>query len=166
MSVFATIVPSLTILALTLITALPWGLSSQHRFFLPHLVYAAIHYFALRHQRQLPEIVAFLSGLGLDVLTGGPLGYWPLVFLAGYAIAVLQAPWVDAGRGGRWGLMIIALLLLSIFEWALASLYYLELADWRPIALGAAGVGLVYPVLALLLHAIDAPLAARPHQGR
>lgn len=155
------LLPSLLILALTLFAALPWGVESDYRFVLPHLVYAVIHYFTLRREAQVPEIIVFTSGLTLDVLTGGPLGYWSLVFLIGYAIAALQAPAMGSGRGRRWALAAMALALVALFEWALASLYYLELADWRPIALGAAGVALAYPMLAFVLQSFASASSAR-----
>lgn len=160
------VIPSVVILALTLVAALPWGIGSDYRFLLPNLVFAIIHYFTLRHEAQVPEIVVFISGLTLDVLTGGPLGYWSLVFLSGYAIARTQAPSSDGGRRTRWALTFVAMLLVGFIEWSLASVYYLELADWRPIAIGAIGIGLAYPALAFVLHTLDAPNSRRDVAAR
>ena len=110
----------------------------------------------------MPEWAVFASGLTLDVMTSGPLGYWSLVFLIGYVIAVLQSPWAGGGKATRWGLVISALVMLGTIEWGLASLYYFEWADWRPYAMAAFGIGLAYPLIAFMLQLFNpAPDAGR-----
>ena len=95
MSTFGTIGAFISIAVLTLLAALPWGLPTEDRFFLPLLPVVAIHYWALRRPEVLPEWFVFLAGLLLDVFTHGPLGYWPLVYLVAYALGVLGS---EAGR--------------------------------------------------------------------
>lgn len=160
MRILARVGPSLTVLALVLIAALPWGLPPDGRFFLPLIPFVAVHYWALRHPERMPEWVVFVAGLMLDVLTNGPLGYWALMYLMGYILAVLSVPWANEGVVGRWMLFLAALLALAIAEWALSSLYYFEFADWRPIAWAALGAGLVYPLFAAVLRSLD------PEHGR
>lgn len=160
MRLLASLGPPLTVFALALLAALPWGLPSDGRFFLPLLPFVAIHYWALRHAERMPEWVVFLAGLTLDVLTNGPLGYWALIYLLGYIIAVLQAPWGQDGVLWRALLFLAALAVLAVAEWGLSSLYYFEWADWRPFAWAALAAGLVYPVFAAVLRSLD------PEHGR
>ena len=160
MRVLNSVAPAATILSVTLLAALPWGFGSQYRFFLPHLIYLAIHYWTLRAPDRVPEWAVFTAGLTFDVLTSGPLGYWSLVFLIGYVIAVLQSAWPDGGKVVRWGLLASALAMLALVEWGLASLYYLELADWRPYAVAALGVALAYPFIAFVLQVFNSPRPA------
>ena len=162
MRILNSAVPAVTILLVTVLAALPWGIGPEHRFFLPHLSYLAIHYWTLRYPERVPEWAVFASGLTLDVMTSGPLGYWSLVFLIGYVIAVLQSPWAGGGKATRWGLVISALVMLGTIEWGLASLYYFEWADWRPYAMAAFGIGLAYPLIAFMLQLFNpAPDAGR-----
>lgn len=157
MRILSRLLPSLSICVVTLLAALPWGVGSEHRFYLPHAVYAVVHYWTLRYPSRVPEWIVFVCGLCLDVMTAGPLGYWALVFLTGYGVAVLQSEWARGGRLTRWLLLAVALALLALSEWCLASLYYLELADWRPFAMAALGIALAYPLIALVLGVLDAP---------
>lgn len=150
-----------SIAALTLIAALPWGLPSEYRFFLPLLPVVAIHFWSLRHPGLVPDWFVFLAGLTLDILTQGPLGYWSLIYLAAHVLAVTTAP---AGAGGqlvRLGLFCLALVVVAAVAWLVASIYFLELADVRPYAIGAGMASLGALLLIPLLHALDPATAAK-----
>lgn len=121
------------------------------------MIYLAIHYWTLRAPESVPLWAVFASGLTLDVMTSGPLGYWSLVFLIGYVIAVLQGPFAGGGKLTRWALVVSALALVALVEWALASLYYLDWADWHPFAAAALALGLSYPVIAFVLQSFNSP---------
>lgn len=151
----STAVPVASILLATFVAALPWGVGSEFRFFLPSFIYLVIHYWTLRYPDRVPVSVIFAAGLTFDVMTGGPLGYWSLVFLAGYVVALLQIPWIEGGRPMRWALVFAALLAVAIFEWALASIYYLDWADWHPYLLAAVVIGVMYPLVALVLQLVS-----------
>ena len=150
MRALASLAPSLMIALVTILSALPWGLAPDLRFILPLLPYLAIHYWALRYSGRVPAGVVFAAGLALDVLTNGPLGYWALIYLAGHLVALWQSRWSGAGPGVRFLLLLSALVILAVGEWSLASLYYLEVADWKPFALAVAAVGLVSPLSAFV----------------
>lgn len=144
---------------LTVLAALPWGLPTEDRFFLPMLPVVAIHCWALRRHEALPEWSVFLAGLLLDIFTHGPLGYWPLVYLAAYTLGVVTA---TAGRKGqllRLILFAVSLTLIAAFGWAVASIYFFELADWRPYVTGVGLAAAAAVVIVPLLHYLDAPEA-------
>ncbi len=144
-----------SIAILMVFAALPWGLPSEDRFFLPLLPVVAIHYWTLRYPRLIKEWFVFLAGLGLDVLTNGPLGYWSLVYLVGYFCAVVAEPNAHSGQLGRLLYWIAAMLITTTVAWAVSSIYFLEVADWRPFAYGmvfALGAG---AILVPFLHALD-----------
>lgn len=149
------IIPVLTLAALTLIAALPWGLSSQNRFVLPLLPVVGIHYWSLRHGPLVPEWCVFLAGLTLDVLTNGPLGYWALIYLLAHISATLSAPAATRGVGTRLALLAFDLAFVTAVAWILSSIYFLEAADWRPYAIGAAYAAFVAVLLVPLLRALD-----------
>jgi rod shape-determining protein MreD len=140
---------------LALLAALPWGLPPDDRFFLPLLPVVAIHYWSLRHPGLVPEWYVFLAGLLLDVLTHGPLGYWPLVYLTAHMAAVLSAPLASRGVMMRLALFGFALIGVVATAWMIASVYFLERADIGPYAIGAALAALSAGLLIPLFHVFD-----------
>ncbi|MGQ0457014.1 MAG: hypothetical protein ACT4OU_08120 [Hyphomicrobium sp.] len=149
------IAPMASVAVLVLLAALPWGLPSQDRFFLPLLPVIAIHYWSLRRHALLPEWAAFLAGLALDILTHGPLGYWSLIYLAAHAFAVVSAPVAVNGPVVRLVLLAGAMLGVAILSWAVASLYFVQFADWRPYAVGSILASICAIALLPALRALD-----------
>ncbi len=150
-----------SIAVLALIAALPWGLPPQDRFFLPMLPVIAVHFWSLRHPGLVPEWYVFVSGLVVDVLTHGPLGYWALVYLITHLVAVLSAPLADRGISVRIALLAAALIIVTCAAWAIASVYFLEWLDLWPYAAGSGLAGLGAFVLMPLLYAADPARATR-----
>lgn len=160
------LVAMISVLCAALLAALPLGIGSGDRFVLPQVVYLTIHFWTLRYPVVLPEWVTFAAGLMLDVLTGGPLGFWALVYLIGHAIARQQSAWADRGRLMRWALLAAAVIAVTLLQWGLASLYFLDWADWRPVARGGLAAILLYPIVAAALALIDARALSRLGAGR
>lgn len=155
------IAPIVSLAILTLVAALPWGLPSQYRFFLPLLPVVAIHYWSLRHGALIPEWCVFLAGLTLDILTHGPLGYWALIYLIAHVLAVISAPYASRGHAARLALFALALIGVTVTAWAVSSIYFLEPADWRPYAIGAAFSGFVALLLVPVLRVVDTKQGTR-----
>jgi rod shape-determining protein MreD len=83
------------------------------------------------------------------------LGYWPLVYLSAYMLGVIQE---TAGRKSqllRLGLFAASLAIVAALCWIIASLFFLEVADWRPYARGAGLAALAAIVIVPLLHLLD-----------
>lgn len=161
MKVVAYVVPFASVVILAVLAALPWGLPTEDRFFLPLLPVVAIHYWALRRREALPEWSVFCAGLLLDVFTHGPLGYWALVYLAAFTFGVLGEA---AGRKSqllRLALFAVSLAVIAALAWAIASIYFFEFADWRPYARGAGLAALAAILIVPLLHLLDAPQPQR-----
>lgn len=149
-----------SILLLTVLAALPWGLPSEDRFFLPLLPLVAIHYWTLRHPQLIPEWLVFVIGLCLDVLTHGPLGYWSLIYLVGYFCAVVSEPYAHTGPLVRLAFWLTAMMATTLAAWGVSSIYFLEVADWRPFARGMAFAVVAGAFLVPLFRAIDPDKAA------
>jgi rod shape-determining protein MreD len=142
-------IPAVSVVLATLLAALPWGLSSDNRFLLPMLPYAAIHLWAVRRPTLMPEWLAFSSGLATDVLTHGPLGFWSLVFLLGLMFVQACRPGERWGAAGRWLHFAATLGLLALAQWLIATLYFVSVVDWRPFLNGALLAAFAYPLLSL-----------------
>jgi rod shape-determining protein MreD len=144
-------VPLMSVSVLTVIAALPFGLPSDVRFFMPLLPYTVIHYWAVRRPTLMPEWGVFLAGLATDVLTNGPLGFWSLMFLIGVVAVDATRDMPDWGALGRWGQFCGTLGVLGLCEWLVTSIYRVELADWKPMLLAVVIAALSYPVVGFAL---------------
>ena len=136
MSVLRVLLPSLLILAVAVGVVLPWGGGKGARYVLPLLPFMMAYLFLARSEWWVPSPVVFASGLLLDIVTEGPLGYWPLVYLTGVLIA-RQLP--ESMLGNR--LLRLSSLLLIVFVLAgvqvgVAALYHLRWVDWSGVLAG------------------------------
>jgi rod shape-determining protein MreD len=138
--------PVASIAVLTLVAALPWDLSTEDRFVLPLLPIVAIYYWTLDHEAWLPEWVIFLAGITLDILTQGPLGYWALVYLFAYVVAIFTSRFNVGSLFGRIALLAGAIAIVTGFAWLVASFYFLDMLDPAPYARGT-----IFAVLSALL---------------
>lgn len=155
MPVIAHIIPATTVLCLVLVSVLPWGFGESLRFVMPVLPFAAV-YFWIRAHAPLSSVVVFSAGLIVDVLTYGPLGYWSLIYLSGMGLAVgldhIQ------GRDGSWARWLdfgAVSLLLFILAWLVASIYFVVIVDWTPMALALMSVIAIYPLVSAMLSPLE-----------
>lgn len=160
-----------SIALVTFLAALPWGIPAEFRLTLPLLPFLAIYYWTLRRIELVPEVLVFAAGLTFDFLSDGPLGFWALIYLAGYALTLRAATSLLAGSApGRLLLLAGSLLTLSVVEVSVSSIYFNTTADWWPPLSAAIIALLLYPGLAALLHPIGGPpsvsAASRPAWGR
>lgn len=144
------LMPVITVAALTVVAILPWGLPVDDRFVLPLLPIVVIYYWTLERDAWLPEWAIFLAGLLLDVLTHGPLGYWALVYLAAYVVAVFCSRIRIETTVGRLSLFAAAMIAVTSFAWLAASAYFIELLDVGPYVRGAASAVVAAAVLTLV----------------
>lgn len=155
-----TLGPAISVALLTLLSALPWGLPPEIRFVLPLIPIIGIHFWITRAQGLLSEWFVFACGLLLDVLTNGPLGFWSGMYLLAFVFSTLAGPRARQLPLGGWATFVLIASVLAVTEWAVSSVYYLELADWRPLAVAAFAAVVLYPPVAFLL----AVLVGRSHR--
>jgi rod shape-determining protein MreD len=122
----ARFLPSIALVLTTLAGALPWsalagatGSTTSAGVMLP---LAVIHGCGLWRGASLPAGVVFLAGLLADVLTAGPLGYWPLIYLLGLIVVrfcvsrtQVELPNILAG----WLSCTVSVMLLGFAAWAM-----------------------------------------------
>lgn len=157
------LMPVASVAALTIVAILPWGLPTVDRFVLPLLPVVAIYYWTLDRDAWLPEWSIFLAGLLLDVLTQGPLGYWALVYLVAYVIAVYCSRFAVNTTAQRLALFTGAIVSVTLFAWLAASAYFIAFLDAEPYGRGA-GVAVLAAALITLLRRVarSAGTPARP----
>lgn len=157
------VLPIAIVVAAGLLAALPWGLASAQRSTLPMLVAALVYLWNVRRAGAVPHVVAFVVGIGLDAVGQGPLGYWPLVFLAASASAALARD-VFRNVESRHVLVsasayIAVMSVLLALAWALRSLFDFAPGDTDGLVAALAVSLVTYPVLGGLVAVIESATA-------
>lgn len=143
------LIPSLALFLAVVVAAVPWVLPAEASFILPSLLIIAVFVLTLQRKRMLPGISVFAAGLLMDILTAGPLGYWAILFLLTHTIALQFR--IRAGRaefGSIWFVFAATAVTAAGAGWVLASLYFVRLIDWQPMAIGAAVIIVLFPLVA------------------
>lgn len=138
MSRLRALLPVASVVVLTILAVLPWGVPVEDRVALPLLSVAVIYYWTCDRTAWLPEGAVFLCGLLLDVLTQGPLGYWALVYLVAQVVAVVASRFRFETVAARFAVFAAAVVVVAVFSWLAASVYFLQLLASEPYARGTA----------------------------
>jgi cell shape-determining protein MreD len=97
-----------------------------------------LHHVATRGSgAPIGPITAFAVGLVLDATTGGPFGYWALVYTVAAAVADVLGR-VRTGLVGSLGTLAVVLAVVVAVQAVLTAAHALALVDVRPLALSAA----------------------------
>lgn len=152
------VLAAVSVLAATVLAALPWGLPAELRLVPPLIPFLVIHFWVMRSVDLVSELLVFAAGLALDIVTGGPAGYWALIYLVGYALtlAMSELP-LTAGPLMRWLALGVTLAALSLVEVLLAAVYFNAAADWSPPLFAALVATVLYPIVAALLWLVAGP---------
>lgn len=140
--------PGAALLALVAIAHLPLGLPASAGFVLPAIVMALIFIWSLTAPANVPAWYIFVLGLLADVLSSGPIGYWPLYYLSTQALAFWfgRNP-VNSSMWLSWAGFLFTSLAVTFMSWSVATLYHARGADWQPMMWGALIVALLYPLI-------------------
>lgn len=98
----------------------------------PDIVLASVFFWAIFGPQFLPAWAVFALGLTQDIATGGPIGFWALVYLLAYGFALSQRVFFF-GRTvpGVWLGFIIVVLVTAFVTWIVGSTYF---SRWLPVA--------------------------------
>lgn len=141
--------PSIVLFLAVVIAAVPWVLPAEASFILPLMLIIVIFVLTLMRKRKLPGPSVFAAGVLMDILTAGPLGYWAILFLLTYSVAVqYRARAVRPDFGMLWAVFSGTALLAAGAGWALASLYFVRIIDWWPMAIGGLVAIVLFPLAA------------------
>ena len=110
-------------------------------------------------------MLAFATGLTLDALSNGPLGYWALVALAMAEVAIVTADMAREGLMAHTLSLIASLSVGAAVQWALVLAFTHQPPDTAGLARATIAAALAYPLLATVLHALTLPMPARSRLG-
>ena len=140
--------PAVSVFLAVLATAVPWGLPADATFLPPMIVLMMVFSFRALPGTVFPLTLALLLGLLIDILSGGPLGFWALMALIA-ANAGARAPSTgdSQDRNRLWLFWAGVAASVGVLSWLLGSLYILRVIDAWPIAFGAAVSILLFPLV-------------------
>lgn len=117
----------------------------------PLIPLVVVYFWSLYSPRHLPAISVFLIGLLQDLLSGGPLGLWPAVYLAVQYVAMSQQAYF-LGREVHvvWMGFAVAAASVSFILWLFMSLLSATLLPILPLMLQMATTIAVYPLFAIV----------------
>lgn len=149
--------PVLVSLLAVISASLPWGAPVSVSLALPLIALGVIFFWSIHRPGQLPSPLVFLFGLLTDLATDGPLGFWALNFLVGYAIAVYGPVWNGGRREGVAELLLYATAVLAVsgLNWTLTSLFFLKTMPIRPLMIGGVVAFAAYPAISFVLTPLD-----------
>jgi len=153
--------PVLSLFVLIAIAHLPLGLPSVTSFVMPSIIIILIYIWSLEYHRPLPSWLIFSLGLIADVLSNGPIGYWPLYYLSAQALSFWFAsnPF-NSGLVSSWIGFLFTAIATTFIGWSVATLYFMRSADWQPMIIGIL-IGIVsYPAIFWLSGGVSEPTHA------
>ena len=142
------VVPAASILVCIFLMLLPYG-QVAGRFVTPALPLIPIFYWSAHRPELLPAIVVFALGLLQDFTGAGPVGVWPIVYLAAFSLTSSQRDEIE-GLSIRFAWMAFgAVALISLTcGWFAYSIYMGGFVSIVPMALQALTTAALFPILA------------------
>ena len=99
-------------------------------------------------------VLAFATGLVMDALSAGPLGYWAIINLAGAELAAILSGLARDSMIGHGVAVLTTLVAVTAIGLAIVFAYERRLPDIAEATEAAALAALCYPILAGLLHSL------------
>ena len=132
-NVIWTIVPFFSTVLCILFTMIPLGLSNA---FMapPSFALMAIFTWILVRPSLMPAAAVVVLGLLQDLIWGGPLGLWGVVFLLAYVLTLSQRQFLNGrGFGITWAAFGVVAVVCELLAWIIASLFYWQVMPVLPI---------------------------------
>ncbi|MFY0614296.1 MAG: hypothetical protein JXQ99_22400 [Hyphomicrobiaceae bacterium] len=143
MSIVLAVLPTLLIVLAVLVAAAPLGANADASLVLQVMPYMMAHLFLVRGIGVVPSPVMFMAGIAMDIISSGPLGFWPLVYLFGVLVARQLPRGLTYTQSGRVSGLLLLVFALAAAQVGLASIYLLEWIDWHPVMAGTLIAGFV-----------------------
>ena len=145
----------LAVAVLLLLGAIPFHLGRLGEI-RPAFLLIAVYYWAVMRPETLPPLFTFLAGIALDLLAGYPLGMNALTLVAAQWITRVQRKFLlGQPFAVIWAGLAIEALAAGILQWALFSLFYLNLMSIRPALMSALLTAIVFPLTVPPLAALN-----------
>lgn len=112
-----------------------------------------IYFLALRNRTEVRPVSIFLIGLFQDMLSGGTIGVWALLYLSLYALALSQQggflQFIGRSALFSWLGFILVAILFAMFSWLVGWIVLGALLPIKGLFFQACIAALLYPVTLL-----------------
>lgn len=153
--VFATL-PFVLGVLLVLLAVLPVRMPVTGTHIGPLIVLTVIFHSAVKYPSLLPSFAVFLLGLGFDMLSSGPLGFWALIYLACHMISSHQKTLLGKEKLLTSVLAFAVIACVCAFlSWGLGSIFYGQIAPYKETVFGVLTAVLIYPLTYFFLLPVD-----------
>lgn len=143
--------PCFSTAGIVLLEAIPWYVPEIGRV-APALGLMCVYYWAIHRPDLFPASAVFVVGLLRDILSGGPIGLWALLYLLAFGVAGSQRVFFS-GKSFPvvwWGFMMVAAG-VHVLDWvATLALAAAPVSPWPAIFSYFLSVA-AYPILAAIL---------------
>ncbi len=150
MNIVLLVLPSLLVLLAVLVAMAPLGAHADAGIVLQVMPYMMAHLFLARGKGFVPSPVMFAAGLAIDLTSGGPLGFWALIYLFGVLIARHLPSGLMHTQLGRLSGLLLVVFSLTAVQVGVASIYQLRWIDWHPVLAGTLVAGSITLLIDLM----------------
>ncbi|MEM6414165.1 MAG: hypothetical protein AAF720_05855 [Pseudomonadota bacterium] len=115
----------------------------------PLLPLVVVYFWAIYSPTHLPALGVFFIGLCHDLLAGGPIGLWPLIYLSISFLVTTQRPYFQ-GREQRvvWLGFAVSAFIAGTSVWLVSSVLAGTVLPFLPLAYQLLATIAVYPIVA------------------
>ncbi len=155
-------IPFVVALLCVMFSMLPLGLSSGV-VIAPSFALMAVYYWGLYRPDLMPPFTVFLVGLFQDLMSGGPLGLWSLVYLAVYGVVVSQRLFfIGKAFLAIWFGFGVMALVAGTISWVVSCLYFGMVLSPLSVLVLALLSFVLYPVAARFFAAVQNQFLIQP----
>ena len=113
----------------------------------------AVHYWTITGRTTYALVLAFTAGLVVDGVSGGPLGYWALVYVAAVEVAAVMAGLALDSIAAHGVALVASLAAAATVQWAVVFAYVHTAPDPWGLATATVLAAAVYPLVGIVLDA-------------
>ncbi len=127
----------------------------------PIFTLTVVYFFAVHRPEFFPPWAVFFVGIVQDVMSGGPMGLFTVVLLAGYGLTHAQRLFlIGRGFSTMWMGFAVVCGLAAAISWFGASVHYGFVVNPLPLLMQAGITALVYPPCSFILTRVNRRMTA------
>lgn len=130
---------------------------------MPNIAAVSLYFWAINGPVFMPPWSVFLLGLTHDLLSGTPLGFWVVIYLAAYGFTLTQRVFFRGRTGiGAWLGFAFVMFLVTASAWLMGMVLFERWFDPGEIALQAVVTLVLYPLFARVFSVLRRLLTTAP----
>ena len=133
---------------------------------LPNIAAVSLYFWVINGPVFMPPWAVFLLGLTHDLLSGTPLGFWVVIYLAAYGFTLTQRVFFRGRTGiGAWLGFVLVIMLVSSLAWFMGMVLFERWVHPFELALQALVTLVLYPLFARVFSVLRRLLTTAPESA-